>query len=95
MTDATFEIEEGIRYECEVIRTRSVRGRLQCAAECAKEKSCNGFNFGSGQCELLPSAAVGRITAPGWTYGYLTGKYQTRHKKPLGVYKVGLVKLYI
>ncbi len=82
ITDAKFEIEKGIRYECGVIRRRNVRSRLQCAGECANEKSCYGFNFGSGQCELLSATASGRITAPGWTHGYyLTGKCQIRHQE--------------
>ena len=96
MTDAKFEIEKGIRYECGVIDRRSVRSRLQCAGECAKEKSCYGFNFGSGQCELLSATASSRIIAPGWTHGYYpTGKYETRPRKTLLVYKLVLAKLEI
>ncbi len=96
ITDAKFEIEKGIRYECGVIGGRSVRSRLQCAGECAKENSCYGFNFGSGQCELLSATASGRVIAPGWTHGYYpTGKYETRHKKNTISLQVGLAKLYI
>ncbi len=74
-TDAKFEIEKGIRYECGVIDRRTVRSRLQCAGECAKEVSCYDFNFGSSHCELLSATATGRRTVPGWTHGYYpTGK---------------------
>ncbi len=96
ITDAKFEIEKGIRYEYGVLDRRSVRSRLQCAGECAKEKSCYGFNFGSGQCELLSATATGRITAPGWTHGYYpTGKCQTRHQESTISSQVGLAKLHI
>ncbi len=79
--DAKFELEKGIRYQCGVIGRRSVRSRLQCAAECATEKSCYGFNFGSGLCELLSVAASGRANAPGWIHGYYRGgEYDRNHQ---------------
>ncbi len=83
MSDAMFKLEKGIRYQGGVMARRSARSKLQCAAECAQEKSCFGYNFGFRQCELLSRMASGRTNnAPGWTHGYYpTGKYHTRHRE--------------
>ncbi len=95
-SDAVFELMEGIRYERGVMARRSARSKLQCAAECTKEKSCFGYNFGFRQCELLSATASGRTNnAPGWTHGhYLTGKYQTMHRENPVRLKAGSENLY-
>ncbi len=81
-TDANFEIEKGIRYGCGVASNRSDGSIIECAAECAKEESCYGFNFLFSQCQLLSATADERITAPGWTHGhYPTGKYQAKYQQ--------------
>ncbi len=81
-TDANFEIEKGIRYGCGVTYNRSTGSVIECAAECAREKSCYGFHFGFGRCEQLSATAYGRLTAPGWTHGnYPTGKYEIRYQQ--------------
>ncbi len=96
ITDVKFEIEKGTRYECGVIDSRSARSMLECSAVCAQDETCYGFNFGSGQCELLSATASDRITAPGWTHGYYpTGKCQIRHQENPIRLKVGLTTLYI
>ncbi len=66
-----FELENGVRYNCGLLVLRRARSRLQCAAECAKEKSCSGFNFGSGHCELLSAEEAScRTSESGWSHGY-------------------------
>ena len=82
ITDSKFEIEKGTRSECGVTSNRSAGSIIECAAECAKEKSCYGFNFGSEKCEQLSATAYVKITAPGWTYGYYpTGKYEIKYQQ--------------
>ncbi len=82
MIDANFELETGIRYECGVAYNHTAGSVLECAAQCTSEKSCYGFNFGSGQCELLSAVISARTNAPGWTHGYYpAGKYQTTHRE--------------
>ncbi len=80
--DTKFSLEKGIRYENGVMGRRSARSKLQCAGECAMEKYCYAFNFGSGQCELLPLTASRRTEASGWTYGLPRhpGKYKEMHQ---------------
>ncbi len=80
MDDVTFVLEKGIRYGCGVTSRRIGRSKLQCASACAKEKSCHGFNFGSGHCELLSEKASGKSYAPGWNHWYITGTYQGTRK---------------
>ncbi len=88
INNVKFELEKGIRYQSGVKDRRSGRSILECAAECAEEQSCFGFNFGSRECELMSVVASGRTNnAPGWTHGYtVTGKYQTRqNENPLSL----------
>ncbi len=67
----TFELENGVRYNCGLMALRKACSRLQCAAECAKEKPCSGFNFGSGQCELLSAEEAScRTSESRWSHGY-------------------------
>ncbi len=81
ITNANFEMEKGIRYGCGITSNRSAGSVIECAAECAKEKACYGFNFRFTQCQLLSATADERITAPGWIHGcYPPGKYQGRYQ---------------
>ncbi len=81
INNVKLELEKGIRYLSGVLDWRSARSILECAAECAKDQPCFGFNFWSHECELLSATASGRTNnSPGWTHGHtVTGKYQTRH----------------
>ncbi len=79
---AKFQLEKGVRYDCGVLATRRARSRMQCAAECAKVRSCSAFNFGSGQCELLAAEAscrACRTELPGWSHGFIPSTGQFCH----------------
>lgn len=79
---AKFAIEKGIRYTCGVLATGRSRSLAECALMCAKQDLCLGFDFGSGQCDLLSAAASCRDTAPGWSHAYYqSGNYaQNSHE---------------
>ncbi len=83
MTTGKFKMEKGVRYGCGVLDRRRTRSVLGCSGECTKEKSCYGFNYGSGLCELLSAAAAGRADASGWTHGRPEGKYKQSTRETL------------
>ncbi len=63
-----------------VLDTLSARSQAECAAVCAREPICSGYNYhcaARDQCELLCGGGNDTQQAPGWTFGYLeesTGK---------------------
>ncbi len=89
MSNADFELKYGVRYECGVRERHSCHSMLECAANCAKDRTCYGFNFRHRQCELLSAAASFGTNAPGWIHGYRpTGKCQIIRNPSNSRYKV-------
>ncbi len=76
-TDALLKTEfytkPGFRSDGASWTTVSVRSQIQCAAACAREPICSGYNYESAvksQCQLLCGVVDG-TPHPGWTVGYL------------------------
>ncbi len=78
---AKFQLADDVRYECGGLYTLRSRSLSECALVCATEGRCSAFNFGSGHCELLSSAASCRTSASGWTHGSSLGK-SIKHTSP-------------
>ncbi len=63
-----------------VLDTLFARSQAECAAVCAREPICSGYNYhcaARDQCQLLCGGGNDTPLAPGWTFGYLqetTGK---------------------
>ncbi len=83
MNSGWFKLVNGGRYGDGAHATRPAASLADCAIMCLQENSCSDFNFGSGQCELLPATVYGTCGAapiPGWTHGNnLKGKQQQQN----------------
>ncbi len=77
LTDAllqtNFDIKQGFRSDSTALMSVSARSQIECAAACARDSICSGYNYrraGRGQCELLCGGGNDQ-QAPEWTVGYI------------------------
>ncbi len=80
LLETEFETKPEFRSSRATLESVTARSQIECAAVCAREPICSGYNYhcaAGDQCELLCGGGNDTDQASGWTFGYLqesTGK---------------------